>query len=266
MWERLPIQQTGQSGRTYSSIVPHVEYRRYSEVLIKPWKRVPYGIKEWAFSIWKEEFGCIRCPLSPEDLFAWIPGTATLVARHGRWIGSSASREINYILCNVVVSTERGKGIAQRMIESICYETCKVWGDRQAFFFELERVPQSLSNASVFQKFRYAWFPHQQTTYTWKRMRYSEVKTYLEKEKGFHPRKYAGYIGYKTIDADVDEWCILDAYNDVVVCSTYSALSHFNRSNSSGVYARIPSSYGNVSLFAENMYFDKEPLDVLLLA
>ena len=252
MWERFPIQRNGMSGHHYSTIDPAFAYRRYPDIHIAQWKNVPHETREWALSIWKRVFGCVRTPLTSTDTLAWIDGVGTLVARAGRWMGDRKSKECTYIVCNYVDPAHRNKGIAERMIESICHET-----GSSLYFFELENVPRSLSDATVFQRFRYAWYPSVSPR-PWTRMPYSVLKTHLANEKGFHPRRYAGYIGYESDD----EWCILDPYDDIVICSTYSALSTLPR----GHYARIPSSYGNVSLFAENLYFDKEPLDVYLLA
>jgi hypothetical protein len=259
MWERLPIQRKGLTGSPYSCILPRVAYTRYPDVRICKWKYVPSSVRKWAFKLWKDEFHCMRCPLAANDLFAWIPEVGTLASRRGHWIGKSKSREINYIVCNYVVPSHRSKGVAQHLIESLCHEVCLAHGDRQVFFFELEKVPSSLATATPFQRVRYRWFPCASPA-VWERMHRSDLKQKLTSELGFHPRTYAGYVGYTWNE----EWVILDAHNDVIVCSTYDALSSFP-AEEGGVYARIPSELGTVSVFAQNMYFAPEPTDVYLL-
>lgn len=259
MWERLPIQRAGMSGPSYSCILPRVAYTRYPDVRVCKWKYVPSSVRRWALGLWKEEFHCVRCPLAPNDMFAWIPRVGTLAARRGHWIGKQKSRDIHYIVGNYVVPSHRSKGVAQHLIESLCNEVCAVYGHRQVFFFELEKVPSSLATATPFQRVRYRWFPSLQPM-QWTRMPSAQVKEKLASELGFHPRTYAGYVGY-TFN---EEWVILDAHNDVIVCSTYEALHTFP-AEEGGLYARIPSDVGNICIFAENMYFERESTDLYLL-
>lgn len=260
MWDVFPIHCEGTVGRPLATLHPHYPYTRDPDVQICPWKKVPADVKTWARMIWSDEFGCTRTPLASTDLFAWIPGQATLVARKGYWIGRQKSKPMAMITCNYVHPLLRGHRLAERMISSIGYEVYAHWSI-DTFIFEVHRVPQSLERrgAVPVTRFEYAWIPTLRPDSRWKPISPREIRRALQEKQGFHTAKYSGCVGYR--HSSTGRVVVLDAYDDVVM---YDAWRDLTTLPGDGRHCRVPHPLGQVHLFVENMIVEPTTESVLI--
>ena len=153
MWESLPIQRRAASLDTrYAMINRDHSYRLQPDVSVAEWKDVPAQLQAWCMSIWEDEFKLRRCPASPGDILAWIPRKGMILAKYGRWIGTSQSVRTIYVCYNVVMRDYRGEGISGKLIMTMCHACTEKWGP-VPFMFELQAVPASLWSVPPFLRF-----------------------------------------------------------------------------------------------------------------
>ena len=250
MWKSLPIQTKNMRGDDYAPIDRTIVYERFPDVIVKQWKDVTPNIRQWCQSIWKEAFGTSRSPLNDADLVGWIPTKGTIVARYGHWIGESRSRNIVYVNCLYVSTVSRGEGLAKHLILSVSHEAQKIWGNSIPFFFEVDKIPDSLLDidAQPICRYRYSWIPFYPADHRkWKQIKLTSTR-FL---KGFHG-KSSGFRLYQNTFGDK----ILFDCNDDIVWYTYAlSLASFDGFPAKGAYCRIFCSTGESAVFAENMYF-----------
>jgi hypothetical protein len=260
MWDVFPIHCEGTSGTPLSTIHPQYPYIRDPDVQVALWHDVPPDVKEWARMIWNDEFTCVRTPLASCDLFAWIPGQATLLARKGYWIGHQKSKPMAMVTCNYVHPLLRGHRLAERMISSIGYEVQAQWSI-DVFLFEVHRVPQTLRRRGAVPvcRFEYAWIPTFLPDNRWKLLPSRQIRRILRGRPGFHSKTYPGCIGYR--HADTARVVILDAYEDVVMYESWMDLTTLP---GDGRYCRVPHPAGQVHIFAENMVVESMAGSVLI--
>lgn len=253
MWDIFPIQCKEDKGAHLSTIKPDYNYTRYPDVIIKEWKDVPVEVKRWTWILWKDEFGAFRTPLGPNDLLAWIPKKATLVARRGYWVDKNKSKPMIMIHCNYTHREYRGKGIAERMIHSLGHVGRQMWSI-DSFIFEVKQVPKSLvlRNAIPLRRFNYSWIPTMTTDVNWVRMKHRELIQYVFRQQGFHYKGMEGCVGFK--NSVSGNSIILDSHNDVVF---YDSTGDLTTLGDIGHYCRVFSKFGSHHLYAENMYFDE---------
>lgn len=251
MWNTFPIQTPSirGGGSEFSIINRSFKYKKFSEVQVKTWKEYSDDEKKWCISIWKKVFGYIRDSINDEDCIGIIPEQGTILARNGIWIDNTVSTKIVYVNYLYVDEKYRNKGIAGKLIQSICAESSIRWGDPISFFFELQQVPKSLSalNADIFSRFSYIWIPFLKNTSNWKVFDYKE---YVSNLKGFR-WNYKGWKGFK-YNEDI---IIFDSHNDIVWYTSFLKLIEFDGLDISGAYCRVFSPFGNTYIYAENSYF-----------
>lgn len=250
MWKSLPIQTSKLKGKDYTSIDKNIVYDRFPDVNVQTWKDVSNDVRQWCQTIWRDEFGTSRSPLNDADLVGWIPSKGTIVAHYGQWIGDTHSRNIVYINFLYVAPTCRGEGIAKRLILSVSHESQKIWGNSIPFFFEVDRIPQSLIeiDAQPICRYRYLWIPFYQTeTKKWKQINLSCIR-FL---KGFH----GGNAGFKLYQNTFGDKILFDCNDDIVWYTYIFSLTSFDGFPSDGAYCRIFCPTGESAVFAENMYF-----------
>jgi len=242
MWDALPIQRVSVKGRHLTTIHPDFPYPAYPDVLCRKWREVDVHTQKWAMSLWCVHFGIRRCPLGPDDLFLWIPYVATLTAKLGVWRDDDDGKEIKTasVGCNYVDPAHRGKGLAQHMILTMA----QTLSPRHKFMFELQSVPSSLDDAVPFLRFFYVWIP----------MLFSGG--YVEQDAidargivGFHPDTWDGY---RMFTNSTGHRVITDPHDDIVWSDSGSALDFDGPSSR---YVRWFSPYGNIRVYAQNMYF-----------
>jgi hypothetical protein len=146
------------------------------------------------------------------------------------------------VQCNYVDPTRRREGLAQKMILTMANKLSP-----RKFIFELQSVPKSLADATPFLRFSYVWVPH-----LWNG-KYAEVLP-LDAHgiPGFHPDSWAGYRMFRSGMARV----LLDPHDDIVWydgCDVWD-LAGFPEQGCSR-YVRWFSPYGNIRVYAQNMYF-----------
>jgi hypothetical protein len=221
-----------------STIDPDVSYPAYPDVVCKKWRNVDVHTQKWAMSLWCVHFGIRRCPLGPDDLFLWIPYVATLTAKLGVW-RQGEDIKIASVGCNYVDPVHRGKGLAQHMILTMA----RALSPRHKFMFELQSVPSSLDDAVPFLRFFYVWIP----------MLFSGG--YVESEvidargiPGFHPDSWDGY---RMFTNPAGQRVITDPHDDIV----WSDGTAFSFDGPSSRYVRWFSPYGNIRVYAQNIYF-----------
>ena len=240
MWDALPIQRAGQSGPHLTTIHPDFPYLRYPDVYCKQWREVDVRTQKWAMSIWCVHFGIRRCPLGPNDLFLWIPYSATLIAKLGVWRHPDGNNiKMVSVGCNYVDPAHRGKGLAQHMILTMANALSSPY----KFMFELQNTPKSLNDAVPFLRFSYIWIP----------MLFG--RGYVEAPDidargipGFHPDSWDGYRIFKDPRG---QRVIVDPHDDIV----WSDGSVFGFDGPSSRYVRWFSPYGNIRVYAQNLYF-----------
>ena len=249
MWESLPIQRITH-GETYGFISREHEYPAYEDIHVCRWKDVSQNIKQWCLAVWKDEFQCQRNPSDDNDYLFWVPRKATLLAKHGRWIGPDKSKHMVYVCCNYVSPMHRKEGVSGRMILTMAHEFTKKYGPVQ-FMFELQNIPKSLEDATPFLTFSYIWVPFLARGNKWKPTKNLE---FLNGKMGFH----ANFNGYRAFEYS-GRHILFDAHNDIVYYDDYIDLYAFDGMNITGAYCRIFNPFGNVKIFVENMYFRKHP-------
>jgi hypothetical protein len=250
MWEVLPILRTytdDDSSIPYSFLSRDHVYDRYDDVEVMKWKHVPENIKEWSLSLWRDHFKIKRNPVSKNDLLIWIPRKGTLVAKYGRWIGDSRSKQMVYVCYNYVDKEFRGEGIAKKMILSMAYEITKRWGPI-SFMFELKDVPASLRTAVPLLQFTYMWVPFVSIRVPPK---WSAVSIDLTGQKGFHCLDWTGYKAFEYDGCRI----VFDPHDDIVYYDDYSSLHSFDALPIPGAYCRFFSPAGNIHVYVENMFF-----------
>jgi len=249
MWETFPIQKGGVSGPDCQTIDRTFLYKKSEDVVVMPWKEVDEPTKKWCVSLWKEQFNGGK--LGDDDLVGWIPSQGTIVAKYGKWIGKTRSRNVGYINYLYVTPLFRKGGVANRLIETILYHGCLRWGSSTGFLFEVQSVPRSLSlqNPDYMCRFSYVWVPFTLKSAE-KKWKPADFRPYLSNEMGFIGN-YTGWKGYK-YEEDI---LVFDSHGDIVWYSNVLTLCTFDGFETSGAYCRIFSPLGNVTVFAENMYF-----------
>jgi len=240
MWDALPIQRVGmKGGRHLTTIDPDFPYPAYPDVLCKEWRNVDVHTQKWAMAIWCVHFGIRRCPLGPDDLFLWIPYVATLTAKLGVW---RQGKEIKMasVGCNYVDPAHRGRGLAQHMILTMAHAL----SPRHTFMFELQTVPPSLDDAVPFLRFFYLWVP------MLFRGGYAEAETIDARGiPGFHPDTWDGYRMFINSNG---QRVLTDPHDDIVWSDGDSVWSFDGPSSR---YVRWVSPYGNIRVYAQNIYF-----------
>jgi len=242
MWDALPIQRAGMKGggEHLTAIHPDFMYPAYPDVYCKKWRDVDVHTQKWAMAIWCVHFGIRRCPLGPHDLFLWIPYVATLTAKLGAWRQDGIEIEMASVGCNYVDPSHRGKGLAQHMILTMAHALSA----KRKFMFELQNVPSSLDDAMPFLRFSYVWIPA------------LFDGGYVETPRidargipGFHPDSWDGYRMF--VDPR-GQRVITDPHDDIVWSDSSSVLDFDGPSSR---YVRWFSPYGNIRVYAQNLYF-----------
>lgn len=253
MWELLPIQTNGARGLPFTLIQPDFPYPRASDVHILPWKDVPGDIQQWAQTIWEDIFQCIRVPVSPDDLFAWIPGTGHLTARKARWVDTERSFCAVFVDHIYVTPSNRHRQTASKLILSLCHESVRVWGI-QCFAFELEHVPSSLRRRSAvpFLRYDYMWIPFFPLEEPWRLLDKAERNRYLSKLHGFHSR-FAGWCVHEHPQSK--NKVVLDSHNDIVWYDSLQDVLQCHIPHLHGAYMRVFNPMGKCFVFVENLYF-----------
>ena len=251
MWDVLPIMCEGMDGPHLGTIEPSYPFPVFSEVLVKPWKDVPEQVKEWAFMIWKEEFGSVRIPLDSTDLFAWIPAQATLIARKGYWNDYHKTKPMCIINWNYVHPEFRGYRLAEKTISTLCAAVIKEW-EIDAFLFEVETIPVHLKRrkAKMLSRFDYLWVPNIGTDPDWVIMKQSELHREFSSQIGFHTKSYTGCLGYR--HSKTGTRVLLDSHDDVMF---YDSFGDIGTIPGQGRFCRVFHPYGSNYLFVQNMYF-----------
>lgn len=242
MWDALPIRRrTNQaSGQNMTAIDPDVSYPKYADVCVKKWREVDVHTQKWAMSLWCVHFGIRRCPVGPDDFFAWIPYVATLVAKLGVWRQEQHRVPTACIGCNYVDPAHRGKGLAQHMILTMAHTL----STQRTFMFELQTVPKSLDDAVPFLRFSYVWVPALFSG------GYVEVPRIDARGiPGFHPDSWDGY---RMFTNPAGQRVITDPHDDIVWSDDGNPLAFDGPSSR---YVRWFSPYGNIRVYAQNMHF-----------
>lgn len=254
MWEFLPIQTAHLKGQPFTIIQPDFPYPRSPDVRVSTWKDVPAEIQEWARTICEDCFHCVRNPASPEDLFAWIPGVGTLLAKPSRWIDSDRSFPVVFVQQVYVHPGNRGQKVTEKLVTSLCHEAVLQWGI-QAFAFELESVPSSLveKQAIPFLTFDYMWIPFWGSDEEWRPLSQRELKRCLRNVKGFHPSSYTGWRAYEHPSSK--KVVVLDAHDDIVHYDSFRHILQCNIPRMRGAYVRVFAPIGTCHVFVENLYF-----------
>jgi len=241
MWDALPIQRAGlQSGPPLTTIRTDFPYPAYPDVCCKKWRDVDVLTQKWAMSLWCVHFGIRRCPLGPDDLFLWIPYVATLTAKLGVWREQQQEVEMASVGCNYVDPSHRGKGLAQHMILTMAHAL----SPRHKFMFELQGVPSSLNDATPFLRFSYVWIP---TIFRGGYVETTEIDA--RGIPGFHPDTWDGYRMFKNAGG---QRVIVDPHDDIAWSDGGHVLDFDGPSSR---YVRWFSPYGNIRVYAQNMYF-----------
>jgi hypothetical protein len=109
--------------------------------------------------------------------------------------------------------------------------------------FELQTVPKSLDDAVPFLRFSYVWIP------MLFRGGYVVSDTIdVRGIPGFHPDSWDGYCMFKNTKG---ERVLVDPHDDIV----WSDGSVLGFDGPSSRYVRWFSPYGNIRVYAQNMYF-----------
>jgi hypothetical protein len=239
MWEALPIQHTGmKGGEPMSTIHANFPYPAYPDVCCKKWRDVDVLTQKWAMSLWCVHFGIRRCPLGPDDLFLWIPYVATLTAKLGAWRDGKEIK-MAFVGCNYVDPAHRGKGLAQHMILTMAHAL----SPRHKFMFELQTVPPSLDDATPFLRFFYVWIPM-----LFKGGYVETAHIDARGIPGFHPDSWEGYRMFRNAEG---QRVLVDPHDDIVWSDGYA----FGFDGPSSRYVRWFSPYGNIRVYAQNVYF-----------
>ena len=251
MWETLPIQRSPGS-TPYTMIDRDFKYPVSDAIRVSRWKDVSQADKDWALSIWEDIFHVRRPFMADDDLFLWIPRIATLVAKHGKWIGDTKSFYGVYVSCNFVVDSERGKGYSSQMILTMAAESTKIWGPIP-FLFEIHNVPRGLIDVKPFLQFSYVWIPFLdvQTPPRWTPVPF-DVKDY----PGFYVDNMNGYKAFSNNDGQM---ILLDPLDDIVYYTDFLVLHTFDGIPLPGAWCRFFCPWGTTRIFLHNMYFDPLP-------
>jgi hypothetical protein len=258
MWEFLPIQTKQDKGRPYTIIQRNFPYPRSSDVRVAPWKEVPKNIQDWALSAWEDAFECVRNPVAPDDLIAWIPGLGILTAKKCRWTDAERSFVVSFVSYIYVHPATRGQQVSTKLILSLCYECSQQW-KTEIFAFEIEKTPPSLirREAIPFLSFDYVWIPFLAINEPWIELSWGKMKKHLRQQHGFHS-DYTGWKAYRHPSSE--DVVVLDAHNDIVDYSSFSSALCCVIPGLRGAYIRIFSPLGRSHVFLENFYF--EPTEV----
>jgi hypothetical protein len=252
MWETFPIQTESTSNPECQTIDTDFIYNKWDEVTTVFWKDIPVPVKQWCISLWKYHFKIVRDGMDDNDLVGYIPGQGTVVAKRGKWIGQSKSRTVGYINYLFVNPLSRSKGMAKKLIETILHRTCQEWSDVRAFLFEVQHVPKSLSKKTSHYmcRFSYMWIPFLGSSETPQWKSFLDFKDYLKNKKGFIGTQ-TDWRAYKC----GEDIIIFDTHDDIVWYSSVTSLCSFDGFSADGAYCRVFSPFGNVTVYAENMYF-----------
>jgi hypothetical protein len=253
MWEILPIQRTFNQGHPGTMIDRDFVYHPYSDVNTAMWKDVPKSVRDWAMSIWKDEFHLRRQPMGETDILAWIPRIGLLAGKRGHWICTSKSFPVVSIYLNYVDRGHRNMGFSGKMITSICRKITDLWG-AIPFMFEIQgTIPRGLQSVPPFLTFEYTWIPFLsiQIPPKWTPIPTSE----FDSLRGFHPLESDGYKAFKYNDNRI----LLDSHNDIVFYDNLLSLSTFDGLHIPGAYCRTFMPLGSTNIFLANLHFDPMP-------
>jgi GNAT superfamily N-acetyltransferase len=237
MWDALPIQRGSAKGPNFATIYPDFPYPKYPDVRSEKWRDVDVDTRRWAMSLWCVHFGIRRCPAGPDDLFLWIPYLATLLAKCGTLGENTLMVSVH---CNYVDPVHRGKGLAQKLILTMAHELSP-----RKFMFELQNVPRSLAAATPFFRFSYVWIPLLGNTPC------TRVPVDLRGIPGFHPTSCAGYRMFRSGAMRI----LVDPHDDIVWFDGGFAWGLVFIDIPCSRYIRWFSPYGNIRVYAQNMYF-----------
>jgi hypothetical protein len=241
MWDALPIQRSSAEHHPpYSTIHPDFPYPKYPDVKISKWRDVDVHTQRWAMSIWCVHFGIRRCPAGPDDMFFWIPYVSTLLAKPGTWNGSLESASIH---CNYVDPSRRGEGLAQKMILTMAHELSP-----RKFMFELQNVPRSLNDAIPFLRFSYVWIPLLGSAAAGVHIPIDDT----QRIPGFHPNSWEGYAMFRTNNG---MRILVDPHDDIVWYDGGTVWDLLFVDVPCSRYVRWFSPYGNIRVYAQNIYF-----------
>jgi len=244
MWDALPIQRGTARGVNYSTIYPDFPYPKYSDVNVSKWRDVDISTKRWAMSLWCVHFGIRRCPAGPDDIFLWVPYVATLLAKCGTLDGTVPMASVH---CNYVDPSRRGEGLSQKMILTMAHELSP-----RKFIFELQNVPKSLADATPFIRFSYVWVPQFGNTLG------VEITLDMDGITGFHPDAYAGYKMFRAGRMRI----VVDPHHDIVWYDGGTIWDLMFIDIPCSRYVRWFSPYGNIRVYAQNMYFSTRDYSV----
>jgi len=248
MWETLPIQKS--PGPLHTMIDRDFVYSKTDSVRISRWKDVPENVRIWATSIWKDKFHVQRNFMADDDLFVWIPRVATLVAKHGRWIGDEKSFNSVFVTCNYVDTDFRGNGISGQMILSMANEATKIWGPIP-FLFEVHTVPRGLVPIQPFLRFTYIWIPFVDV-HTPPRWTPCDLSVITAKR---YPGFYADNLdGYRAFSYD-GQLILMDPLNDIAYYTDALVLPTFDGLVLPGAWCRFFCPWGESRVYLHNMYF-----------
>uniref|UniRef100_A0A6C0I7G8 N-acetyltransferase domain-containing protein n=1 Tax=viral metagenome TaxID=1070528 RepID=A0A6C0I7G8_9ZZZZ len=252
MWKTFPIQTTQTTNPECQSIDSAFTYKKWDEVTTCFWKDTPIKIKQWCLSLWRFHFKIMRDGMDDGDLIGYIPGQGTIIAKHGKWIGSVRSRTVGYINYLFVDASKRGGGLAQKLIETILNRARQEWINITAFLFEVRQTPPSLAQKTSHYmcRFSYVWIPFfaDSDIPEWKP--FLEFKEYLQSKKGF----VGSYTDWRAYRKD-ENIIVFDSHDDIVWYSSFISLPSFDGFQTDGAYCRVFSPFGNVTVYAENIYF-----------
>jgi len=253
MWDALPIQRRPRTTTTsatseFSRIDPDAKYAKTpkdADVCCSRWRDVDPGVQRWALNLWILHFGIKRCPLGPDDIFVWIPFVSTLAAKLGRWSEGSPAAAV--IMCNFVDPSYRQRGAVKRMILTIARALYDCAGNPVPFF-ELQNVPTSMSDATPFMRFSYVWIPNVSSSSEW--VETADID--CDGIPGFHPSTWDGYRMFR--HSRNRRRILVDPHDDIVWNDSIADVLSANIPVSSK-YVRWFSQYGNIRVYALNVYF-----------
>ena len=248
MWETLPIQRS--PGRAGTMIDREFDYQSYPEINTDVWKNVPKHVRDWCFSVWKDEFELRRPSMGDDDVLAWIPRIGILAAKRGHWIGIDKSFMVVAMCFNYVDRGHRQKGWSGRMITTLCRKVTDLYGPTP-FMFEIQHaIPRGLLSVKPYLTFTYTWIPFisVQVPPKWTSIHLSEFK----RIPGFHPNEMVGYLAFQYNGNRV----LLDPHNDIVFYDDLVSLCTFDGLPLPGAFCRVFSPIGNSKTYLANLYFD----------
>lgn len=249
MWNSFPIQtHLNKDGIEGSLIDRDYKYERFPDVCVTTWKECPSDIRGWCKHIWHSIFKTVRDPIGDNDLIGWIPSKGTITAKYGKWIGENKSKNVVLINYLYIDPSQRGKNLANQLIQSIGNESAKIWGTT-TFLFEADVIPSSLSKKGAIPlcKYHYGWIPFVPSKLdTWKEIPITEISS-----KGFH----GNMNGYKLYQNTFGDKLLFDPNDDIVWYTNFYSIFSFDGFLIGGAYCRVFTPYGSSAIFAHNMYF-----------